>query len=131
MKPMMACGHAANATNSKTEEPCCAICVGIHEGAETVVPGPDLTGRIAKCTCGRTRPSSEKLAFFEYRGPGSPVATETCKCGYHKKAHDPEYMKQNVPSNRETVIEQGKCKGFEPRGPMEYDSFYCGHSGWD
>lgn len=90
--------------------------------------------RVAKCTyCGSLRPSSEheSLAFFEFHGEGSREATETCKCGYHMMAHDPAEMARNVPNNRQTVVEQGKCKGFEPRGPRETDSFYCGCRGWD
>lgn len=80
MKAMMACGHVANATNSKTGELCCAICVGIHEGAETVVPGPDLTGRMAKCVyCKSTVPSSLKLAFFESH-PDRPQDRYYCGC---------------------------------------------------
>ena len=65
--PMMECGHAANAEDSKGN-PCCAVCVGIHPGAEKVAKNPpDLTGRMAKCTyCSATVPSSPKLPFFEY-----------------------------------------------------------------
>ena len=63
-KPMMKCGHAANAANSKGE-PCCAICVGITAGASEVAPTPALAGRMAKCSCGNLTPSSLDLAFFE------------------------------------------------------------------
>ncbi len=131
MSVMMSCGHAANATDG-SGLPACAICVGIDAGATMVAAAPDLSGRQAICTCKRTVPSSMDLAFFEYRGPGSRVAAETCKCGYARCAHDPEQMARNVPNNRKTVIELGKCKGFEARGAYEFDAYYCGHChGWD
>lgn len=131
--PMMACGHTANATNGYGQ-PCCAICVGINPGSEQIADAPNLTGRTARCTCGRTAPSdvSGRLAFFEFRGPGSRVATDTCKhCCYYECTHDPEYMARNVPSNPLTVVQQGKCPGFEPHGAFEFDHYYCGCRGWD
>ena len=66
-KPMMQCGHAANAVDKDTGAPCCVICAGIS-GADymTVVTTPDLTGRMARCGCGRQQPSSTGLAFFEH-----------------------------------------------------------------
>ena len=96
------------------------------------ISAPDLTGRIARCSCGRTEPSDAKvLAFFEYCGPDSRRSQEQCKCGYNECAHDKEYMSRNVPSNRLTVVEQGKCSGFQARGPLEFDMYYCGCRGWD
>jgi hypothetical protein len=82
--PMMKCGCAANATNSKGK-PCCVICVGINSGAEVVdTSPPDLTGRVAKCpyiSCKSQRPSSEreKLAFFVHK-PGKPFDEYYCGC---------------------------------------------------
>lgn len=93
-----------------------------------------MSERMARCTyCRRVRPSSEReaLPFFEDRGPGSDDAVNHCKCGYHHVAHTVEGMANNVPSNRRTVIEQGKCRGFEPHGPHEFDAYYCGCRGWD
>lgn len=129
--PMMKCGHAANATDVKGN-PCCACCVGIKAGAEELdTAPPSLEGRMAKCSCGRTEPSSTSLAFFEYCGPGSPESINICKCGFHYVAHTKEGMANNVPSNRLTVVEQGKCTGFVAHGPREFDRQYCGHAGWD
>jgi hypothetical protein len=96
----------------------------------------DLTGRIARCACGKTAPSSLDLAFIEYRGPDSHHAKAVCKhCRYHNTAHDPDEMARNVPnrdgSRRRTVVEDGRCPGFEAIGPADFDNFYCGHSGWD
>lgn len=130
--PMLACGHAANATDANGA-PACAICICIDPGASVVADTPDLTNRTARCGCKRTRPSDpDELAFFEYCGPGSRRAHTSCKhCGYADVAHDPEHMARNVPSNRRTVVEQGKCKGFEAHGAYEFDSYYCGHAGWN
>lgn len=119
-KPLMECGHAANATNATTGAPSCAICVGLHPGAETPVrSAPDLTGRQAQCyQCDRTQPSSFKLPFFEYRGPGSHAASKYCKCWYAEEAH------LNLP---------GRIKldhPFVAHGPHDTDTFYCGCRGW-
>lgn len=127
---MLSCGHAANATDGNGQ-PACAICVGLEKSVP--VAAPNLTGREARCGkfCAVV-PSSLDLAFFEFRGEGSPVSKRTCKkCGYADVAHDPAHMQRNVPSNRKTVVEQGKCSGFEPHGAYEYDTYYCGCRGWD
>ena len=90
--------------------------------------------RMARCAyCSNTRPSSdrEKLPFFEDRSEGTKWATDHCTCGYTLSAHTIEGMANNVPSNRRTVIEQGKCLGFVAKGPWEHDSYYCGCRGWD
>lgn len=93
-----------------------------------------LEGREARCGCGKTRPSTDQddgsLAFFEYRGEGSRMATDMCKhCHFSIVAHEHEGVKNNV--DPRTVIEKGKCEGFEARGSWEYDVFYCGCRGWD
>lgn len=122
---MMQCGHAANATCEG--KPCCAICTG-SPGATLVAETPNLEGRQARCSyCNSTQPSSTKLAFFEYRGPGSQSASQSCKCGYHWAAHvhDPRRV---VPTS---VVERGECSGFQSKGGSEYDSYYCGCRGWD
>ena len=88
-----------------------------------------LTGRTAKCRCGSATPSakaSAERAMFEYCGPGSRIGTEICQCGYANTAHTAHGMAGNVPSNRRTVIEQGKCSGFVARGPLEFDCYWCG-----
>ena len=93
--------------------------------------------REAQCPyCKVTRPSYDPtLAFFEDRGPESRPAVENCRCGYHEKAHDKAHMASLVPGRdgkpRPTVVEDGRCPGFEPHGPWEFDSFYCGCRGWD
>lgn len=77
---------------------------------------PDLTGRKARCSYGAVRASDRGLPFFEFRGEGSDVATEWCSCGYRLGAHQYSYV-------------QARCSNPAPRGPMEYDSYYCGHGG--
>lgn len=73
MKPIMMCGHAANAIDLKTGNPVCCICIGIGVGnaAETInANAPDLSGRTAKCyECNETKPSTlnGSLAFFKHR----------------------------------------------------------------
>ena len=124
---MLSCGHAANYIDGR-----CAICAGMRDNVP--VAPPDLTYRVARCTCGRTTPSTldGSLAFFEFCGEGSPRATDICgECHYASCAHDPAYMAKNVPSNRKTVIEQGKCSGFRPQGMLAFDSYYCGCRGWE
>jgi len=134
---MLACGCRAHGTHHNSHDglgvdhPSCVIHSPAPEACR-IVDAPSLDGRFAKCTCGRTRPSSLDLAFFEYEGPGSPRSKQSCKnCGYHEIAHTKEGMAGNVPTNRKTVIERGECKGFVAHGPYEFDRFYCGCRGWD
>lgn len=127
---MMACGHAANATDADGA-PVCAICAGIAEGWAVVVNAASgdlvLEGRYARCSCGAIELSSTSLAFFEFRGEGSRQAIESCKnCGYSLVAHTQEDGR-----TQKNVIVRGECPGFEARGAWEYDGFYCGHAGWD
>lgn len=87
----------------------------------------NLQGRIAKCQCGRTEPSSEKLAFFDYRGEGSQVARERCgTCSYHEVAHK---RAKNDPTA--THLRHIAGHDFHPIGALEHDIFYCGCRGWD
>src|SRR5438067_8715960 len=80
----------------------------------------DLSRRKARCVCGRTKPSSADLPNFEFRGPGSRMATQVCVCGYHQLAHHADI--------RETAVSPTlkNCPGFRPHGEMEYDAFWCG-----
>ena len=118
-KPLLACGHAANSTD-ENGNPSCVICIGINPDADKISKTPDLTKRRAKCAYGNHAivNSSLDLPFFEYLGPGSYTAENACKCGYNKMAH-------NQPKST------CKCKHFVPRGPLEFDRYYCGCYGWD
>ena len=117
---MMECGHSANATSKGL--PACAICAP-DVRAYTVKEDIDLTGREARCTCGKTMPSSTGLAFFEYRGDNSEAAVKFCKtCAYAEHAHEIKGTVKHL---------QHCCDTFEPHGAWDYDSFYCGCKGWD
>lgn len=71
-------------------------------------------------------PSSVDLPFFEYLGEGSDRAMKTCKhCGYYEVAH-------TEATHKEALVKQGRlCTNFEPHGPWEKDTYYCGCWGWD
>lgn len=64
-KPMMRCGHAANAESDG--KPHCVMCHGIRPGFDEIDEAPpSLVGRKAKCAyCKTTLDSSPTLAFFE------------------------------------------------------------------
>lgn len=121
-KPLMKCGHVANATARRgyvSYQFACAICDCVELSEEQ----PVLRGRTARCGCGVERPSSFDLAFFEFCGPGSPSATNVCKnCGYTQTAHESD----NHARRRGKV-----CQSFTPRGDIGYDIYYCGCRGWD
>ena len=119
-KVLLTCGHTDNAIRKVGEDwvPSCAIC-----GATEQVAPVNLEGRQMRCYCGNKsiRPSDpEKGAFFEYRGEGSPAATKSCKCGYYISVHHKENVARKCPYD--TPV---------PKGPFEYDSYYCGCRGWD
>jgi len=119
--PMMQCGHAAQGyADNDPGKPVCVICAGLDPRAYLVAEEPDLKGRRARCayfrTCGSEVDSSVDLAFFKYKGPGSRHAEEMCgNCAYHKDGH---------------VLVRTNCE-FVPRGPAEYDEYYCGCHGWN
>jgi hypothetical protein len=71
--------------------------------------------RTAKCSCGHKTLSRFELGMFCYRGPGSYHALQHCgTCGYLRIAHE---------TDRYTPA----CRKFVPAGPMEFDTYYCGH----
>ena len=79
-RPMMKCGHAANAVRSDGS-PGCVICIGFHPGADVIDDeAPSLEGRRAICSdCSKTVPSGTHLAFFEHR-PLLPTDDYYCGC---------------------------------------------------
>lgn len=92
---MMACGCAAQGVRNMPDGSKPPVCI-THSCVEVAASPPDFSGRMAKCSYSDCkappRPSDPaKLAFFVYRGPGSPEAEESCVCGYHKIAHSPRY----------------------------------------
>lgn len=81
-KPMMACGHSANATDGYGN-PTCVICVCTTKDKEarTIVPMPDFSNRRATCSYGMHAivASSTELAFFEYH-PDREYDEYYCGC---------------------------------------------------
>lgn len=124
-KPMMKCGHAANASHQG--EPTCVICWPDPKAREIADDAPDLTGRTARCAywrggCKSQQPSSTSLAFFEYCGPGSKFAEGTCgNCGLYEEVHHSDHPN----------AKRCECKKFEPQGDPGYDKYYCGCLGWE
>lgn len=120
-KPLMKCGHTANSTVSidgGPPRPACAIHAGLtpdaYELAESQQP---WAGRMARC-CGQPKPSDpQHMAFFEYRGQPNPRICKTC--GYYDEAHV------------KTPLPRDVCTNFVGGWSHEYDSYYCGHNGWD
>lgn len=94
-KPMMKCGHAANAHRAldaavNPGAPVCVICIGIAPGAEQVdADYQTAAGRMARCSyfprggkqgkCQEPQPSTTALAFFESR-PDQPFDRYYCGC---------------------------------------------------
>lgn len=125
---LLQCGCFANSVTTveqgktlDTPKPSCVI----HGCSEPWNDEPDLTNRIAKCSCGKKEPSTKQgLAFLSFKGEGSYSARVMCKhCPYAYQAH----VYSNDRINKEPV----KCVGFEPHGAYEFDEYYCGHSGFD
>lgn len=87
-----------------------------------------VAGRVARCgLCGAPEPSDrEKLAFFEYCGPGSSNADDRCECGYAAIAHL-DVVEINPHTGRRNEV---RCGQFSPRGDGP-DRYYCGCRGWD
>lgn len=126
--PMMECGHSANATDADGN-PSCVICWPEPGSSIVARSGPDLSNREATCYCTKppVKSDPERLAFFEYRGPGSKAATEYCKCGMARSIHQDQtdIPKWNIINNRITRHD------FVAKGPQQYDLYYCGCRGWD
>ena len=120
---MMACGHTNNASAKRPDGniPACAIC----GTTEVVAEMPNLEGREAICSCGSKVPSTMNLAFFEFKGEGSPRSLTTCAdCSGAEVLH----REFNPVTQRPGTKLDHK---FTPRGAFEFDSYYCGCYGWD
>jgi hypothetical protein len=105
-KPMMMCGHAANATNAATGAPICAICAGMTPNAKIVdTTVPDLDGRVAICSYAQRSTDPE---------------------GFHQGGG--QYARQQFKNGRESST----SLAFFKHQPAEAtDQFYCGCWGWD
>ena|ERR1051325_4234570 len=130
MSVLLECGDVAHATcrsehfGLPANHPCCVIHAVSEAACTPAAQSPNLEGRQARCSlkCKIVR-SSLNLAFFEFRGEGSPAAREHCaKCGYYEVAHNPQ---EGRPRGA------GVCLNFVPHGAYEFDKYYCGCCGWD
>ena len=74
-------GDRVNADGSR--QPWCVVHAGLPEAGVSLAETPDLTGRQARCSCGRREASDLDLAFFEFRGHGYGNApTDRYYCGH-------------------------------------------------
>lgn len=114
---MMKCGCTANSVNTIKK---CQSCV-IHNCDEIEENTPDLTGRMAHCSCCEKKEESNfELPFFRYRGVGSKEYFNKCRnCGFLKIAHV---------SKKENSL---SCDNFQIKEDGWEDEYYCGCKGWD
>lgn len=78
-RPLMTCGHFANAhrtfQDGTPSRPSCVICL-----CDEVADSPSLEGRVAKCSyCQKSEPTTTRLAFLEYR-PDHDTDRYYCGC---------------------------------------------------
>lgn len=95
-------------------------------------------GRTARCAyCKKEEPSSERLAFYEYRGPGNG---RTCDhCGWALCCHAQNATEFGALPNGEMVewntVADKPCHvtdhAWDDSAGREFDGFYCGCRGWD
>lgn len=79
MKPLMKCGHTANAVTAEGK-PCCVIYAPSEDSYTILLERPELTGRLAKCSdCGAVTDSKWRLPFFEYK-PDKEYDEYYCGC---------------------------------------------------
>lgn len=138
-RPLMKCGCVAQgvlkAVKGVEIDPPIPTCI-THSCTDIADKKPSLEGRVARCTYAHNRPSPRQtigaspvpsswaLAFFEYCGPGSREATEICKCGMAKVAHEKN-------GGRCPTSKRSPSHRFEAKGDQGHDRFYCGCFGWD
>lgn len=85
-----------------------------------------LTGRVARCSCGREEPSDADLFALEFQGAGGESERHCAECGYYEVAHG-EVVYGGV-------LRPHPIAGtheFRPRAPLSFDTYYCGCRGWD
>ena len=80
--------------------------------------------RVARCSCGAEAPSTEFLAFRETAESHAADRCETC--GYAECAHADDV--RSKPHMRRAMSDGHVFVQAQPR---DFDTFYCGHSGWD
>jgi hypothetical protein len=114
MKPLMKCGHAANAINTQTRQPWCTRWQGNPDADEVEKNSPDLTNRKSRC-CYYGKLSGRS-------GKCSPIMGAF---GHPELSAKPNTICQaEISSNLELPF-------FEHKPEKEYDIFYCGCHGWE
>lgn len=124
---LLKCGHSPNARrmfNDGTSVPCCAIC-DCEEFAEEI---PDLTGRKARCGCGREVDSSFDLAFFEYGGDIQSADQELVKQRNAILREDWSNHGEDAKEAKQALL---KIINKKIRESSTKDRYYCGCRGWD
>lgn len=122
MKPMMKCGHAANATTTRDGEtiPCCVICVmvpGLGDDGITVDDDPpDLSERRARCAY-YGKPTSKKKWRSTNESNHGCRDKEVCDC--------------EEPSDGGERWAKHGLAFFKHKPDRDFDEFYCGCHGWD
>lgn len=105
-KPMMKCGHAANATSDG--KPVCAICAPVNGWNEIDYSPDSLEGRLARCT------------YYGYPSHGRDFGPIYGGCNCEKG----KVCKCETASDSELPF-------FEHRPGADFDSFFCGCKGWN
>lgn len=106
-KPMMKCGHAANATNSAGGQTC-VICVGLTNDAvseDDMFCQEDLVGRLARCS------------YFNSVSTG--------------RNHESNYNCKRGEKCLCEVSSDTSLPFFSWTPLKDFDEFYCGCWGWD
>lgn len=83
---IMRCGHRPNGLSQRVPGgpmvPSCVLCAISDRRDDATTPAettPDVSGRVARCECGREVPSSFALAFFDFR-PRASKDNFYCGC---------------------------------------------------
>ena len=79
--------------------------------------------RVARCSCGRTKPSTPDLPFLV---TAEEAVHNICVCGYHRVAHE-----EPTRSRPHMLRTMSDGHDFTQRPVGDFDRFYCGHAGWD
>lgn len=133
---LMLCGCVAQgyAVTALGNVPACVV----HDCIELALTlgSPLLEGRRAECHCKTQLPSSLDLAFFVYRGPGSPVSLGCASCSLVPGSPQHQdgkcmHVKKGLRWSENVADWEPNGKSYVARGPMLTDAFYCGCDGWD
>ena len=111
----------------------CVTHLGTEAGVTAAENVPGLTGRVARCSqCGKEKPSSFELPFFELASGPRTWSAEDRK---DVEAAMEEMRHEINPARREELrqVYLKLREAAESRKDIAgtYDLFYCGCRGWD